>query len=137
MKSIIVITFLLAAVLQWTHVVAQSSCSDRCGESGDSSTCWCNNQCEDFSDCCSDYSSLCLSCQDRCGESYSSSKPCQCNSACGNNYDCCDDYSSECGGGGGGATDADVIALTEELYELDLSFLVGDKITIDQTPPGP
>ncbi|XP_042873740.1 poly(U)-specific endoribonuclease-like [Penaeus japonicus] len=112
------------------------SCVGRCGVNDGVSGCQCNSVCSNYGDCCSDYNEVCLSCKGRCGEAYVYSKPCQCNNECGSHGNCCSDYDVECGGGsGGGVTDADLKALTEELYSLDVNS-VGSQLVLNHQGQG-
>lgn len=101
------------------------SCQGRCGYGTDSSfTCQCNQYCERYNDCCSDYEAICkgelhsfnsavvfcqlstvsafflsagsTSCKGRCGEKYNSQNKCHCNSKCSQYNNCCGDYADLC-----------------------------------------
>ncbi|XP_045596820.1 uridylate-specific endoribonuclease [Procambarus clarkii] len=106
------------------------TCSGRCGENDPNNSCQCNTDCTSFGDCCSDYTDICMSCADRCGEAYVYSKPCQCNPDCGTHGNCCSDYDDQCGGSGGGVTDEELWALTEDIFAAEVNA-VGDQLTID------
>ncbi|KAF2351957.1 Somatomedin B domain [Trinorchestia longiramus] len=107
------------------------SCVGRCGENDSSQSCQCNTSCENFSDCCSDYEEVCYSCADRCGDEYIYSAPCHCNDECTSNNNCCDDYNDLCDGtSGGSVTDADILAISEELSGLDVNN-VATEVVID------
>lgn len=67
-----------------------------CGDLDFSFECQCNDQCEKYDNCCSDYSDLCETCESRGCDSYSPSATCQCNSGCVNFDDCCPDYTDIC-----------------------------------------
>ena len=74
------------------------SCAGRCGDNDSSFSCQCNTECANWSDCCSDYNTVCYTCKNRCGESYNYAAPCVCSDGCEPYHDCCDDYSSICSG---------------------------------------
>jgi len=81
---------------------AIDSCAGRCDIDYDANLpCQCNDQCEEFSDCCTDYATECGSAEDscagRCNIDYDTSLPCQCNDQCEEFSDCCADYATECG----------------------------------------
>ncbi|KAG7157298.1 poly(U)-specific endoribonuclease-like [Homarus americanus] len=103
------------------------SCNGRCGDNDPTQSCECNSDCTKFNDCCSDYEEICMSCMDRCDEAFLKPKPCQCNNQCNSHNNCCPDYDDECGGG---VTDAELRALTEEMYAA-MEDAVGDLLTID------
>jgi len=86
-------------------VKSSSSCSQiGCGTAYNwQLPCQCNDQCRDYSNCCSDYGALCeasATCSGRCGSGFDSTRPCQCNLDCSRFGDCCSDYSSLCEGSG-------------------------------------
>ncbi|KAL0978380.1 hypothetical protein UPYG_G00169710 [Umbra pygmaea] len=117
------------------------SCEGRCGFVTDpNKTCQCNTACGRFGDCCSDYETFCkvttpeLSCKGRCDEKFNSQNKCHCNIKCGNYNNCCQDYASVCGGGGNVGsviTDAEIKALSETLYALDINKPSGSQLIID------
>jgi len=123
---------------------SDSSCVDRCVDTGldPSKPCQCNNACTEYGDCCDDYEEVCVNggggsdstCVDRCGDVPDTSKPCQCNTACAEYGDCCSDYEEVCnsgGGGEGGASDGQLKEISERLFELALTFGVGNMFEID------
>ncbi|CAG7815647.1 unnamed protein product, partial [Allacma fusca] len=90
-----------ATVFYSTEVdaVGQDSCKDRCNVSGVDTNydCQCNwPYCDQFGDCCNDYSQLCsgnsqTSCKGNCEAPLNTSWPCQCNKPCVTYGDCCPD----------------------------------------------
>ena len=81
------------------------SCKDQCGKYlGRTAKCQCDDQCEQYGDCCSDYKELCGgggsggggSCKDKCGTPYDQNADCQCDNECESNNDCCPDYKDLC-----------------------------------------
>jgi len=116
---------------------AADSCTGRCGEPFNSAeACQCNDACVSHNDCCADFNDLCSSnqntCQDNCHADYDATLPCQCNDKCPQYGNCCPDYDDFCdnGGGGGGVTEQDLIALSETLFSLETNNN-GDKITLE------
>ncbi|XP_042262385.1 poly(U)-specific endoribonuclease-A [Thunnus maccoyii] len=118
------------------------SCQGRCGYGTDSNySCQCNQACERFKDCCSDYVEFCkvgsMSCKGRCGEKYNSQNKCHCNSKCTRYNNCCSDYAELCNGGGGGGgggvvvTDAEIKAISETLFALDSNKASASELIID------
>ncbi|MBW1880177.1 MAG: hypothetical protein JRJ84_17595 [Deltaproteobacteria bacterium] len=88
------------------------TCNGHCGGSVtvNATTCWCDDLCESYGDCCDDIDQYCNddpaptgdapTCEDHCGEStaVSGSDPaCYCDSACESYGDCCDDKVAVCG----------------------------------------
>ncbi len=77
------------------------SCVDNCG--GNAGSCWCDDSCTNFGDCCDDFVAACqeppvdptLSCENNCG---GNAGQCWCDDACTNLGDCCEDYAPMCGG---------------------------------------
>merc|ERR1712121_248161 len=80
-----------------THT-EELSCAGRCDEeyvAGKS--CYCNDKCVEFDDCCDDVDQECeQSCAGRCDEEYVRGKSCYCNDKCVEYDDCCDDVDQEC-----------------------------------------
>lgn len=91
------------------------SCEGSCGASvsAGGATCWCDEQCSTYNDCCGDYAAVCTSsdpepepeptpaasCEGHCGASGAvpgSSPGCYCDSACEGYGDCCGDYATTC-----------------------------------------
>lgn len=62
--------------------------------------CQCNDQCEKYGNCCSDWPALCKpklsSCVGRCGAGFNDELPCQCSWACAKSGSCCTDYLPVC-----------------------------------------
>ncbi|XP_076067579.1 uridylate-specific endoribonuclease A-like isoform X2 [Oratosquilla oratoria] len=75
---------------------AWGSCQGRCGIEDNTQLCQCNSMCTTFGDCCSDYSSVCLSCKGRCAEGFNRKRPCHCNKGCVSHNNCCRDYNDAC-----------------------------------------
>ncbi len=99
---------------------AGSSCAASCGGASSDGSCYCDAECTDNGDCCSDYAAQCGggggtdpgagdggggaaggTCAGVCGGA-SPDGSCYCDGACTGNGDCCTDYAQQCGGGGGG-----------------------------------
>jgi len=104
---------------------AEDSCVGRCNQQGTipGAPCQCNRPCQTFGDCCSDYEQVCLtlsSCAGRCN-TRNTSLPCQCNKPCVSYGDCCPDYEDLCEGstGPGDVTNAELSALSEQLFNMD------------------
>lgn len=84
-----------------------NSCVDSCGGQAPGG-CYCDDQCEQFGDCCSDFTAECLepdpepepdpqpanSCVDSCGGQ--SPDGCYCDSVCSQFGDCCEDFNDVC-----------------------------------------
>ncbi|MEM9489867.1 MAG: trypsin-like serine protease [Myxococcota bacterium] len=74
------------------------SCEDNCG--GNAGSCWCDDACTNFGDCCADYDAICNAPQpgpDTCfGACGTNAGNCWCDSACTNFGDCCTDYTTYC-----------------------------------------
>ena len=75
------------------------TCEGACGgQSND--RCWCDDLCDGYGDCCSDYAPVCLgeppagSCEGFCGER--APDGCWCNERCVEVGDCCEDYEAQC-----------------------------------------
>jgi hypothetical protein len=95
-----------------------NSCAGLCGSQdavpGSSPECWCDNECNESDDCCSDWIKLCsdggvwdggttASCKGRCGPDDPDPNPlCYCDPDCVDAGDCCSDYATFCGGSDGG-----------------------------------
>lgn len=79
------------------------SCAGNCGQNAGS--CWCDDLCEQYNDCCPDKQDECdapppppppdptLSCQNNCG---GNAGQCWCDNLCEQYNDCCDDFANEC-----------------------------------------
>jgi len=126
MGSKIVLLGLCLALVAGINSQNLSSCVGRCNSGlNPGAPCQCNDSCDRFGDCCTDYESICLgepgeeSCSGKCGLPLDPSSPCQCNDDCSRFGDCCPDYSQQCGGSSDGVTDAELIAIAEELFALD------------------
>ncbi|MBP48155.1 MAG: hypothetical protein CMH53_09490 [Myxococcales bacterium] len=85
------------------------TCEGNCGKYlGRAAKCQCDDQCEQYGDCCSDYAKLCKetggggttggSCVGKCDSPYDANADCQCDSECATNQDCCSDYQDVCSG---------------------------------------
>lgn len=75
------------------------SCSSSCGPvSASSGTCYCDDACSSYGDCCVNAATVCVpdSCWERCG-SASANGTCYCDSACTTYGDCCEDEADSCG----------------------------------------
>ncbi|XP_068123402.1 uridylate-specific endoribonuclease [Hyperolius riggenbachi] len=139
MKKLVVLVFLSLIGSIWTFETCSSercedSCKNRCGDKPNHRyTCQCNERCQEFRDCCDDYS-ICkyidpsfneadhyettdqsfkkaskdkktdTSCNGRCGEKFNKKHGCHCNKKCPKFGNCCDDYDELCGGGGSSTT---------------------------------
>ncbi|XP_039972014.1 poly(U)-specific endoribonuclease-A [Xiphias gladius] len=136
-----VIALLVLFVTLFRHGYSNSldSCQGRCGYGTDSNfSCQCNPSCERYRDCCSDYAEICkagaTSCTGRCGEKYDSQNECHCNSKCTQHKNCCSDYTDLCdsdgGGGGSVITDAEIRAISEALYALDVNKASASELVI-------
>ncbi|MBI4702377.1 MAG: hypothetical protein HY744_14745 [Deltaproteobacteria bacterium] len=88
----------------------QGACVDKCGGQSkeNDKTCYCDEACTKYNDCCSDYQSTCSgqapssgpSCVGKCGgKATKDGKECWCDDQCKQYGDCCADYASACGGG--------------------------------------
>jgi len=98
-------TFTVAATATRTPTTppAADSCAGNCGGSGGS--CWCDDSCAAFGDCCADYTAQCAgsatptplpawaSCVGNCG---GEAATCYCDSDCLTFGDCCGDYTAVC-----------------------------------------
>jgi len=115
----------------------RTSCSGICGANYDNSqACQCNDECGNYGNCCSDYTSQC-SCSSRCDSNVDSSKSCQCNSACEKYGDCCADYNSVCSSSGGGGSpdsvsDNEILDISEVLWNVDVNRASDSEMTINK-----
>ena len=77
--------------------LAAGSCRGTCGAQSPDG-CWCDDSCERYGDCCTDYERVCVAgtCEGNCGGP--SEADCWCNDACVQFGDCCADYTAYCGG---------------------------------------
>ena len=77
---------------------ASDSCYNRCNSGyNPSDDCQCDENCQSYDNCCSDYQQQCVarrSCAGRCGQWEQGE--CGCDSGCEDYDDCCEDYESEC-----------------------------------------
>jgi hypothetical protein len=75
---------------------------DDCGQQASTGSCWCDELCEGYGDCCSNKVSVCdppvASCVGSCGSGPvpGSSPTCYCDAACASHGDCCDDFAVAC-----------------------------------------
>ncbi len=88
-----------------------NTCKNHCGSSdpvpGSAPTCYCDEKCSEYGDCCPDYDPVCTApppsgptCQGHCGSSDpapGSDPKCYCDELCDQYGDCCDDYAAVCG----------------------------------------
>jgi len=72
-----------------------NSCAVGCGGQSDG-TCWCDDLCEHYGDCCVDYKFHCGTCAGSCGGK-AKGVDCWCDNLCVGYGDCCDDYQNVCG----------------------------------------
>lgn len=77
-----------------------ASCKGQCGSFSNDAPCNCDDACEDYGDCCSDYEQECkvppvTSCKDRCGAE-PTQESCNCDAECEQYEDCCEDYAQLC-----------------------------------------
>ncbi|XP_077991508.1 uridylate-specific endoribonuclease D-like [Glandiceps talaboti] len=96
-----VLTLLVLSMLFVESVLTQSSCQSRCGvDYNPSYPCQCNDVCDNYGNCCSDYDTYCKgifeSCENRCGETYDNSNACHCDDGCSSHGNCCSDYDIQC-----------------------------------------
>ncbi len=100
-----------------------NSCVNKCGAQSDDKSCWCDDQCTKYGDCCSDYAPACtgsggqdagtpdaaadagsssnVCTVDHCGKSSAapnSNPKCYCDDYCKTAGDCCSNYAAVCGG---------------------------------------
>jgi len=62
-----------------------------------SAPCQCNDECERFNNCCSDFDSTCSTCEGiGCWRGFDRSLPCQCNELCSRYNNCCRDFDDYC-----------------------------------------
>jgi hypothetical protein len=84
---------------------ASNSCQGNCGTKAE--TCWCDDNCAKYGDCCTDHKTFCAikevtkntvtnqgTCAGNCG--LKTKAGCWCDSLCTKNKDCCDDYVGQC-----------------------------------------
>jgi len=114
------------------YLTKATTCVGRCGENDGTTGCQCNSVCTTYGDCCSDYDAVCTTCTDRCGDVYVASAPCHCNDQCQDFGNCCLDYIDVCNAtvAPGAVTDAEILALSSELFALDANN-VGSNVTIN------
>ncbi|KAM3621619.1 uncharacterized protein V6R79_013694 [Siganus canaliculatus] len=134
--KVIIVLGLWVTLFHQGYTNSLDSCQGRCGYGTDSGySCQCNEPCERYNDCCSDYYSICkgeASCQGRCNEQYNSQNECHCNSLCSQYNNCCSDYNSVCSSSGGSTiTDAEIKSLSETLYALDSNKASSSQLRID------
>ena len=94
----------------------QPSCAEHCDGQVPDGSCWCDDLCTEYGNCCSDYEAVCLpkeldpideeedptvkvvslgSCDARCGKK-SRDGACWCDEQCSEFNDCCPDYEEVC-----------------------------------------
>jgi hypothetical protein len=84
------------------------SCTNLCGGPAADESCWCDDQCQAYGDCCPDYTQVCPAppppVEGGCNANLCNSanpalengNPCYCDSVCSQYGDCCSNYASIC-----------------------------------------
>ena len=128
------------------------SCANSCGGQSSSGTCYCEDSCHEYGDCCSDYDAQCGStpdpdpdpdpsgggdpaggtCEGHCGDAAADAS-CYCDDLCSDNGDCCADYNTHCGAAAPPAEPSfDLAALDGvdgvEVIEIDPSLGLGVEV---------
>lgn len=76
------------------------TCVDACGGAAADGSCWCDDLCEQYGDCCDDIADVCEapagpSCEEHCGGPVAGGV-CWCDALCEQYGDCCEDYGPAC-----------------------------------------
>jgi len=99
MFSLLWCTFVLISFIDknFGTPASSGSCAQYgCGTYNSHNSCQCNDYCDTYNDCCSDFYSLCASCSDVGCNYYANNRECECNPDCVYDDTCCDDYEDVC-----------------------------------------